>query len=443
MNRNRTVLVAVTALAVSLQLRAQAVQRNMIITGLAVLRRVGLMLWIRRRAAGAVALAVVLVLAAPHSAYGQTVDVIYNFVGASTNGGYPFAGVIRDSSGNLYGTTPAGTSAGGSGTVYKVDANGNETVLHEFTGQPDGSSPMGALVSDPAGNLYGTTAYGGAHNLGTIFKIDVYNRETVLYSFSGQPDGANPVAGLIRDSAGNLYGTTLLGGAYGLGAVFKINASDDETVLYSFNAYANGANPHAGLVRDSSGYLYGTTYAGGTNGYGTVFRINASNQQTVLHSFAGPDGSGPLADLIRDSLGNLYGTTLQGGAHNLGTIFKVTPTGTETVLHSFGGPPDGTNPRAGLVRDAAGNLYGTTGLGGSGECQSRFYPYPVLGCGTIFKLTPANTETVLYSFSKAGSSNTLGAESRGDLVQDSSGNLYGTTAYWGEYGAGAVFKLVF
>jgi len=201
----------------------------------------------------------------------------------------------------------------------------------------------------------------------------------VLYSFAGVPDGQYPFAGLIRDSVGNFYGTTSNGGASGYGTVFKLDAAGHESVLYSFTGGADGGSPQAPLLRDNNGNLYGTTFVGGANyGVGTVFKVDASGNETVLHNFAGNDGKYPEAGLIRDSQGNLYGSALQGGpADNFGgNVFKISRQGTWSVLYNFTGGADGGNPAGGLLMDSAGNLYGTTASGG------------VSGRGTVFKLAP-------------------------------------------------------
>jgi uncharacterized repeat protein (TIGR03803 family) len=210
--------------------------------------------------------------------------------------------------------------------VFKLDSTGHETVLHSFKG-PGGANPHGGLRRDSEGNLYGATESGGASNYGVVFKLDSSGHETLLYSFAGPPaDGGSSGAGLVRDSAGNLYGTTGFGGAVRRdGVVFKVDSTGHETVLHSF-AGPDGANPQAGLVRDSAGNLYGVTPNGGASNRGVVFKLDSTGNESVLHSFAGPaDGAYPEGDLIRDLTGNLYGTTPLGGASNLGVVFKVAP----------------------------------------------------------------------------------------------------------------------
>lgn len=301
--------------------------------------------------------------------------LLYSFTGG-TDGRSPSGGLVRDSAGNLYGTTSSG-GAFGFGAVYKIDATGQETVLHDFAGGTDGGGPYGSLFLDASGNLYGTTSGGGPSAAGTVFKLDHTGKESVLYAFTGGSDGATPVAGVIRDAAGNIYGTTAAGGgSNNYGTVFKVDTTGKETVLHAFAGGTDGEFPQGGLVRDASGSLYGTTAAGGASN-GTVFKLDASGNETVLHRFTFTDGDGPAGSLIGDSAGNLYGTTIRGGEYNWGTVYKVDPSGNETVLYSFTGGKDGKYPTGvTLIEDAAGNLYGTTQQGGS------------YGNGVVFKLKP-------------------------------------------------------
>jgi uncharacterized repeat protein (TIGR03803 family) len=271
--------------------------------------------------------------------------VLHNFV-PPPNGANPQAGVIRDSAGNLYGTTEYG-GASNAGVVYKVDATGRETVLHAFTGGADGSYPYAGVIRDPDGNLYGTTTGGGTAHAGVVFKVDATGHQTVLYNFTGGADGLFPYAGVVRDSAGNLYGTTTRGGTAHAGVVYKVDVAGDETVLYSFTGGFDGGYPYAGLIRDAAGNLYGTA-----SNYlsvlfpGVVYKVDTAGHETVLHSFGGglSDGYRPYAGVIRDSAGNLYGTTPEGGTAGAGVVYKVDPTGHETVLYSFTGGADGGQP---------------------------------------------------------------------------------------------------
>jgi uncharacterized repeat protein (TIGR03803 family) len=371
-------------------------------------------------------------IVAIHSAQAQSFGVLYAFT-AQPDGGSPIAGLIRDAAGNLYGTTNGG-GALGYGTVYRVDAAGTETVLYSFAGPPtDGAYPSAALVMDAAGNLYSTTSLGGAAGYGTVFKLDASGTETVLHSFARPPrDGAYPGAALVMDAAGSFYSTTTRGGASNAGTVFKLDTAGRETVLHSFTGGKDGALPVAGLVGDAAGNLFGTTTLGGASNSGTVFKLDRTGKKTVLYSFAGgSDGAWPIAGLVRDSGGNFYGTTEAGGATGNGTVFKLDASGNETILYSFGGAPDGATPMAGLIRDVGGTLYGTTLRGGSS------FVCNVSGgtCGTVFRLSAAGKETVLHSFT--GSS---GGNPEGVLVRDAKGNLYGTAVSGGP-GDGVVFKL--
>src|SRR6266852_4539463 len=282
------------------------------------------------------------------------------------------------------------------------------TVLHSFTNSPDGAFPFAGLLRDAAGNLYGTTLRGGSFSSGTVFKLDPAGNETVLYSFTdtGSPaDGLDPYDAPIMDAAGNLYGTTRDGGFFGIGIVFRLDTSGHETVLHTF-APAEGADPYAGVAMDAAGNLYGTTSAALALGVlGTVFKIDTAGNFTVLHFFTGSDGCCLTGGVIIDAAGNLYGTAGGGGSSGFGTVFKLDTLGNLHVLYSFKGGSDGASPAGGLIMDALGNLYGTTGAGGSGTCSGQL---PVVGCGTVFKLDPVGNETVLYSFTGGVSGSTSG-----------------------------------
>jgi uncharacterized repeat protein (TIGR03803 family) len=310
----------------------------------------------------------------------------------STSSQQSYSGVIRDATGNLYGTTVTGGTAN-KGTIFKVDITGTRSVLHSFS--LGARSPTGGLTMDANGNLYGTTTYGGAFHDGIVFKLSRKGRYTVLYSFKGGNDGIYPLyENLILDKAGNLYGTTVSGGGTTTcngpcGTVFKLNIKTrQETVLYRFTGGSDGANPYAGLIRDANGNLYGTTYNGGASQgcsggpCGTVFKLDKAGNETVLYRFQGTDGGFPQGSLIRDAQGNLYGTTFRGGTYGDGTVFKLDTHGVETVLHNFNGD-DGKFPTSALVQDAAGNLYGSTFEGGTAGCGG-----PIEGCGLVFMITP-------------------------------------------------------
>jgi uncharacterized repeat protein (TIGR03803 family) len=310
------------------------------------------------------------------------------------------------------------------------------SVFHSFTGVSDGANPLNGLLIDGAGNLYGTTNYGGASNNGVVFKLNKSGVETILHNFNGGTDGANPEGILVRDKAGKLFGTTTAGGGSGAGTVFKVTEAGKESVLYSFTGATDGAVPEAGLIVDATGNLYGTTTAGGANGNGTVFKLSPPKQkgaawtEEVLYSFGtGTDGATPVAGVTFDATGNLYGTTSAGGAFGYGTVFQLTPSGsgwTESILHDFQNGDDGAVPYAGLISDRAGKFYGAATEGGTA------------GGGTVFELTPATsgwTFTVVYSIPGWGISGAFR-----DLIMDR-GSLYGTTHCDGPYNAGTVYKL--
>lgn len=404
------------------------------------------------RTAGVVA-AGVLTLFTVQSARAQTYTLrtLYSFQSGS-DGAQP-TGVIRYHAGNLYGTTSSGGNAscnsGGCGTVYKVNNAGKETVLHIFSGS-DGMQPLGGVLRDANGNLYGTTFEGGADNLGTVFKVSDTGKETVLKNFTPGHSARYSTSPLIQDADGSFYGTGSYGGAHDGGAVFKVSKTGQETVLYSFckqhqEGCPDGEIPNAGVIKDAEGNLYGTTQWGGSNGdgcdsqqgCGVVFKLSKSGEQTVLYSFTGgADGGVPYGGLTQDADGNLYGTAYEGGlkgcfGFGCGVVFKVSKTGEETVLYSFTGGADGGNPFVGLIRDAEGNLYGTTTYGGLKNCGQYT-------CGVVFELSKTGTETVLYTF-------TGGADGRwpqSPLVRDNKWNLYGTTFAGGDTcGCGTVFSL--
>lgn len=357
----------------------------------------------------------------------QTVTTLHSFNGA--DGRSPEAALVQGIDGHFYGTTPLG-GAHAKGTVFKIDATGSLTTLHSFSGSPgDGAVPIGGLVQGNDGNFYGTTASGGAFFQGTVFRMTSSGAVTVLHSFNSfLREGAVPVAGLIQGSDGNFYGTTAVGGQHFKGTIFKIDATGSLTTLHSFSGSPNdGSNPVAGLVQGSDGNFYGTTPSGGQHFQGIVCRISQGGGFTVLHSFSGypAEGGVPFAALVQGNDGNFYGTTSIGGANFKGTVLKIDAAGTLTTLHSFNGSPDeGANPVAGLLQGSDGNFYGTTALGGT---HSR---------GTVFSIDATGGVTTLHSFS--GSPNE-GAIPFAGLVQGSDGNFYGTTTLGGTHGAGTVF----
>jgi uncharacterized repeat protein (TIGR03803 family) len=398
-----------------------------------------------------------LVLIVTLSAQSQTFAVFHSFTGGADGGnvGGESTALIIDAAGNLYGTTNSGGTLN-NGVIFKLDLLGNETVLYNFSGGVNGGGGS-SLTRDSAGNLYGTSNAGGiatgsclnARGCGLVYKLDPRGGYTVLHTFTGGEEGANPcMASLALDRTGNLYGATQNGGSHGV--LFKLDAAGVETVLHSFLESAGGYNPQGGVIRDSAGNLYGTTLGGGDNtgrckqtpylGCGVVFKLDAAGIYSVLHSFMGADGSAPFAALTQNSAGNLFGTTYVGGSvkggfcralDGCGVVFKVNTTGKESVVYIF--PPDGkhgASPIAGVIRDRANSLYGTAQSGGSS------------GNGVVFKVDATGNQTVLYSFQGG----TDGFDPVGGLVRDSAGNLYGVTGGGGigpclPFKCGVVYKI--
>jgi uncharacterized repeat protein (TIGR03803 family) len=384
----------------------------------------------------AFALTLGLVMVAIPGAQAQTFSVVHSFTGGSDGSG-PLSGFITDSAGNMYGTA----STGGTsyyGVVFKVNTSGVETVLHTFTGGTDGVSPNGRLVRDKVGNLYGTTTGGGVNGSGTVFEVSPAGNEKVLHSLIGGTQGSDPQAGLAMDAAGNLYGTATAGGANGNGTVFelvkpKAGGKWMAKTLYSFGSGTDGRVPVAGVAFDGAGNVYGTTSVGGTYGYGTVFELSPSGagwKETTLHQFQNlADGGTPYAGLIFEK-GNFYGAATQGGNGGGGVVFELTPaTGggwTFSELYSQPGWNISGTFRD-LVMDAAGNLYGTT------HCDGAY------DAGTVYKLTLADgswSYTSLYVFTGG----TDGLFSFSNLVLEH-GKLYGTTNEGGADGGGVIFEV--
>jgi uncharacterized repeat protein (TIGR03803 family) len=335
------------------------------------------------------------------------VSVLHSFDGGN-GGGYPQSGLIQGSDGNLYGTTYGGGS-NDAGTVFKIDASGSFTVLHEFDGAKGGSRPYFAdLVQASDGNFYGTTFFGGSNNSGTVFRIDSSGNFSVMHEFDGAGGGAYPYSGLIQSGDGSLFGTTYSGGSSAAGTVYKLELSGNFIVLHSFEGGSGGSSPVAPLVQGSDGSFYGTTFSGGSNFNGVVFKLDTSGNFSILHSF--DTTLFPHAGLIQAEDGNFYGTTYAGGSSNYGTVFKVDASGNFSVLHEFDMTNDnGAYPYAGLIQGSDGNLYGTTNSAGSNWT------------GTIFKVGYSGNFSILYSFD----ANAHGTPRNG-LIKGSDGNLYGT-----------------
>ncbi len=399
----------------------------------------------------ALALAIVFTLsvATTPAVWAQTYNVIYNFAGGDGNG--PTSTLRIVGAGNLYGTTQQGGN--GQGVVFKLKHVGSGWVLsplHDFTGgngKQDGAYPLdyGGLTVGPDGSLYGTTQLGGVpvgNGLGTVFKLSPPPSacltalcpwtSTVLYEFTDTPDGSQPYSSVTFDAAGNIYGTTRFGGAAGAGSVFKLtpaNGSWTESILTSFGA---GASPVAGIIFDGSGNLYGTTPYGGAGSKGQVFQLTPSRSgwtKNIIYAFTGgADGEFPAGGLIFDQAGNLYGSTAAGGSGNGGTIFKLSLSGstwTLTTLYSFQGGSGG--PMSSLTVDAAGNLYGTT------------YGDGLFGGGSVFTLSAAEgwKFTSLHNFQQDSG----GVFPIGGVTLDANGNLFGTASAAGAHNRGVVWEV--
>jgi len=394
-------------------------------------------------------LSAVLLFAA--TTFASTEKVLYNFTG-TPDGDEPYAGVVFDVSGNLYGTTHYG-GANKDGSVYKLTpgtgGKWTETVIYSFTGGNDGYSPYGDLIVDASGSLYGTAQQGGTLGHGVVFKLTLGTggkwTQSVLNNFGSGTEGSMPTGSLVFDTAGNLYGTTYSGSTFSYGAVYELSpATGGRWSVHTLHIFNNnghdGTDPLAGLILDSAGNLYGTTKYGGANNNGVVFELtkgtNGKWTETLLHTFNpanGKDGALPIGRLIMDSAGNLYGTTSSGGAGIFyGIVYELSKNTSgkwvETVIHGFGDSSDGGEPQSSLAIDSAGNIYGTTYAGGTAG-------------GVLFKFTKGSTgkwtETVLHNFGLQSD----GKNSDSSLIWDAAGNLYGTTQNGGTGGVGVVFEV--
>jgi uncharacterized repeat protein (TIGR03803 family) len=310
--------------------------------------------------------------------------ILHNFNAFSGDGAAPSGGLARDTKGNVYGTTIYGGSFG-DGAVYELDAAGNYSIFYSFS---DAAYPQG-LINDSAGNLYGATLLGGTSNCGIVYRLDPTGNKTTLYNF---PDCYTyGGTALTRDSTGNLYGSGGIG-TYGWGTLIKISKKGAASVLYNFTGGPDGGYPAGGLLKDKFGNLYGTAWYGGAYEGGTLFKLDSAGNFTVLHNFGlKPDGAYPLANLVQDSKGNLYSTTSAGGAYGwgsgmygYGTIFTMDTAGNETVLYSFTDGADGSDPQWGVLRDSKGRLYGTSRAGAIQNCPIAHLE----GCGAVFEFVP-------------------------------------------------------
>lgn len=398
-----------------------------------------------RRACGLISVLVISAMVGSTAASAQTLTTLSNL----TDGEFPWASLVADANGNLFGTTGTG-GAYGYGTMFEIANTSSGYASTAITlvnfDDANGSYPQAGLITDANGNLFGTTLGGGAYGDGTVFEIaktssGYASTPTILVSFDDS-DGLFPLAGLIADANGNLFGTTNGGGAYGDGTVFEIAKTSNgyastPTTLVNFDN-SNGAFPQAGLVADANGNLFGTTEAGGASGDGTVFEIGKTasgyaGTPTTLVSFDYTSGAFPLAGLIVDGKGNLFGTTEAGGAYGYGTVFEIANSGgvyagTPTILVNFD-KIGGAFPEAGLIADANGSLFGTTKFGGA------------YGYGTVFEVANsggvfASAPTTLVSFNR-----TNGSHPAAGLIVDGNGNLFGTTVDGGSNNTGTVFEI--
>jgi uncharacterized repeat protein (TIGR03803 family) len=405
-----------------------------------------------------------LTIVALPTAQAQTFSVLHNFSGGP-DGATPYAGLTVDKARNFYGTTFSG-GATNLGTVYRLKRSGSSWVadgLYSFRGgASDGAQPLGRVIFGPNGSLYGTASVGGTGQFcsvgcGVVFKlqppvtfchsVSCPWTETVLYQFGGIPDGGFPSGELLFDEAGNLYGTTALGGRDG-GVLYELTPSGNswtESIVHDFSG-SDGLVPYGGVISDNAGNLYGTTQEGGAHFAGNVFQFTHSGSGwtgTFLHNFQPPsDGRDPSAGLILDQAGNLYGASTDSGPGGGGTIFELSPSGggwTYTMLYSFTGSRDyrcpnpnnqyaGPGPWASLAMDGAGNLYGTTLCDGANKL------------GSVFRLTPSDggwTYTSLHDFTGGDD----GAYPLSNVIIDPSGNLYGTASAGGSKGHGIVWEI--
>ncbi len=368
----------------------------------------------------------VAVLACVTTASAQTFSVLYNFGTAAGDPTQPYTDGIfaQGRDGNLYSGALGGVNSN-AGAAYRITPAGALTVLYNFASVTgDGYYPYGGLTLGTDGNFYGTTYGGGFASLGTVFKMMPAGGPTsltTLYTFTDGTDGALPLAPPVQGPDGNFYGTTCgaCNGPLGNGSIYKITPTGIFSVLYSFDG-THGANPQAALLLGTDGNFYGTTESGGSIGYGVVFKITLAGKLTVLHNFDDTHGSGPAGPLVQATDGNFYGTTLAGGTHLAGVIFRMTPAGRLTVLHNMNttvGPvAGGYTPYAGLVQATDGNFYGANANGGAASTACPG------GCGTIFKLTPANVFSVVHNFD-----GTTGQSPYGNLFQHTNGIIYGAT----------------
>jgi uncharacterized repeat protein (TIGR03803 family) len=380
-----------------------------------------------------------LLVGLPGGACAQTFTSFYRFTGAPSDGSQPlWMHLIQATDGDFYGTTEYG-GISNCGTVFKITSAGVLTNLYQFKGYTvnDGAFPEAGLVQGSDGNFYGTTYEGGTNAYGTVFKMTPAGVLTNIHIF--QPpathDGRWPFSPLIQGTNGYLYGTTSAGGTPGYGTVFQMDYSGNVTIIHSFTNGTDGSSPYAGLFQGSDGYFYGTTQSGGTNGveyggYGTIYKVNAAGNFIPLHEFGDTpsDGQNPIGGIVQGYTGDYFGATFNGGSNTYGVVFRITSGGVLTNLYHFGGPAhDGLDPRAGLLQGSDGYLYGTTYEGGTN------------GSGTLFKIGPTGGLIYLHSFGAFAGDGDYPAASP---VEGYDGNYYGVTYQGGtNTGFGMIYKL--
>jgi uncharacterized repeat protein (TIGR03803 family) len=364
------------------------------------------------------------IISPPWLTSGVSVRNAYSFT-AAYDGEGPI-GLTPDGQGDLYGVQQYGGTNGWGGVFEFTPGTTNFTVLWSFTDGSDGAEPLAPLTLGSDGNLYGTSNGDNNTNDGAIFYLDSFGNFNLLYSFTGEPDGANPSGTLVEISPGTLYGTTFSGGTGNQGTIFMVNSSGGYQIIHNFN-YSDGSGPNGGLVLAGDGNYYGTTAWGGTNGGdGTIYRLNPDLSITSLYSFNGTTGLNPSDDLVVGQDGKLYGRTESGGAFNDGTVFSITTNGVFDLLYSFAGT-NGIRPHAALFAGADGNFYGTTAAGGTNDQD-----------GVIYEVAPAGTFNIVAYFNGDN-----GLSSFGPLVRNTDGTLYGTTFNGGSFGSGNIFQLSF
>ncbi len=383
------------------------------------------------------------------SAFAGTFKVVFSF--NFHDGSGPNGGLIRDSAGNFYGTTQFGGASYNRGVVYELNAQGEQTILYSFTGQSDGGIPIGRLIRDSSGNLYGITSSGGdaTCSCGTVFKLETNGTLKVLHAFKGGTDGAQNQGqaqlGLVMVK-GDLYGSASFGGvsgcdgSLGCGVIFKLTPAGKETILHRFTGQADGAFPQD-LIADQAGNIYGET--GGSyqpgNG-GTLFKISTTGKLTTFYTFPNSaDGTSPRWGLTRNASGVFYGVTQFGGdtttcavgTAGCGVVFSVNPANKEKVMHTFGHKAsNGEEPSGGLL-DKKGNFFGTTFYGGIDNSTCS------LGCGVIYEISAEGKYSVLYSFTGAND----GWDPSGFLAEDSAGNIYGAAMDGGSGSNGVIYQI--